>query len=226
MGKFLPQGRLLLTLPYLLWFLALLVVESGALARIRVPTRAALALLTTVALASLGARIVTGNVADVRDESVSYGRRGLYSFGPVENIRSTCTEVNRAAESAGASIAVFVRNRAKPDLDRALAYGCGALEYGHMDTLEPDYERRTWRLYDELHRTRTSAVLWGVRPGYCGYARWRVEQCHESEPGVVALKFERESVLVLLLSLEIKVRPFGPTVRRSSTWGRSGVTAR
>jgi hypothetical protein len=210
LGKFLPQGRLLLMLPYLLWFLALLVVESGALARIRVPTRAALAVLTAVALVSLGARVVSGSVADVRDESVSYGRRGLYSFGPVENIRSTCTEVHRAAEGAGASIAVFVRNRAKPNLDRALAYGCGALAYGRMDTLEPDYERRTWRLYDELHRTRTSAVLWGVKPGYCGYARWRVEQCGELQPGIVALTFERQSVLVLLSSLEIPVRPFGP----------------
>lgn len=210
LGKFLPQGRLLLMLPYLLWFLALLVVESGALARIRVPTRAALAVLTAVALVSLGARVVSGSVADVRDESVSYGRRGLYSFGPVENIRSTCTEVHRAAEGAGASIAVFVRNRAKPNLDRTLAYGCGALAYGRMDTLEPDYERRTWRLYDELHRTRTSAVLWGVKRGYCGYARWRVERCEELQPGVVALTFERQSVLVLLSSLEIPVRPFGP----------------
>ena len=210
LGKFLPQGRLLLMLPYLLWFLAFLVVESGALARIRVPTRAALAVLTAVALVSLGARVVSGSVADVRDESVSYGRRGLYSFGPLENIRSTCTGVHRAAEGAGASIAVFVRNRAKPNLDRALAYGCGALAYGQMDTLAPDYERRTWRLYDELHRTRTSAVMWGVKPGYCGYARWRVEQCDELQPGVVALTFERQSVLVLLSSLEIPVRPFGP----------------
>jgi hypothetical protein len=81
---------------------------------------------------------------------------------------------------------------------------------GQMDTLEPDYERETWRLYDELHRTRTSAVLWGVERGYCGYARWRVEQCEELEPGVVALTFQRQSVLVLLSSLEIPVRPFGP----------------
>jgi hypothetical protein len=53
-------------------------------------------------------------------------------------------------------------------------------------------------------------VLWGVKAGYCGYARWRVEQCVELEPGVVALTFQRQSVLVLLSSLEIPVRPFGP----------------
>ena len=66
------------------------------------------------------------------------------------------------------------------------------------------------RLYDELHRTRTAAVLWGVKRGYCGYARVRVERCTELEPGVVALTFTRQSVLVLLSSLEIPVRPFGP----------------
>ncbi len=213
LGKFLPQGRLLLMLPYLLWFLALLVAESRALRRIRVPTRAALAVLTAVTLVSLGARFVSGSVADVRDESVAYGRRGLYSFGPVENIRATCAEVRRSARQTGASIAVFVKNPAQPNEDRALAYGCGALAYGRMDTLEPDYERRTWRLYDELHRTRTAAVLWGVKRDYCGYARWRVEQCKELQPGVVAVTFKRQSLLVLLSSLEIPVRPFGPDCR-------------
>src|SRR5437763_380972 len=210
LGEFLPQGRLLLMLPYLLWFLALLVAESGALRRIRVPTRGALAVLTAIALVSLGARFVSGGVADVREESVAYGRRGLYAFGPVSNIRSTCSDVRRAASEAGASIAVFVRNPAEPNQDRALAYGCGALAYGRMDTLEPDYERRTWRLYDELHRTRTAAVLWGVKRDYCGYARWRVEQCKELQPGVVAVTFKRQSVLVLLSSLAIPVRPFVP----------------
>jgi hypothetical protein len=213
LGKFLPQGRLLLMLPYLLWFLALLVAESGALRRIRVPTRAALAVLTAVAVMSLGASFVSGSVADVRDESVAYGRHGLYSFGPVANIRSTCAAVRRSATQTGASIAVFVKNPAQPNEDRALAYGCGALAYGRMDTLEPDYERRTWRLYDELHRTRTAAVLWGVKRDYCGYARWRVERCEELQPGVVALTFQRQSVLVLLSSLEIPVRPFGPDCR-------------
>ena len=129
--------------------------------------------------------------------------------GPSENIHATCAEVRRSARQTGASIAVFVKNPGQPNEDRALAYGCGALAYGRMDTLEPDYERRTWRLYDELHRTRTAAVLWGVKRDYCGYTRWRVEQCKELQPGVVAVTFKRQSLLVLLSSLEIP----GPAVR-------------
>ena len=209
-GKFLPSGRVLLALPYVLWFFALLVAESGVLTRWRVPTRAALVVIAGLVLASSAVRFVSGSAADVRDEAVAHGRRGFYSFGPVEYMRSTCADVRRAAEDAGASIAVFVRNNAKPFQDRSLAYGCGALAYGEMDTLAPDYERRTWRLYDELRQTRTAAVLWGVRRGYCEYARWRVERCEELEPGVVAVSFERQSVLALLSSLEITVRPFGP----------------
>lgn len=210
LGKFLPPSRLILTLPYVVWFLAFLVVESGVLSRVRVLARGALIVLTGLVSVSVGVRFVAGGDFDVRDEAVSYGQRGYYSFGRVADFDSACANIRRMAEDARASIAVFLRDPAKQWQERTLAYGCGALAYGDLDTLEPNYERRTWRLYDERNRTRTAALLWGVDPNFCDYAQWRVQRCEKLAPTVVGLTFSRQSVLALLASLEISVRPFGP----------------
>lgn len=209
LGRFLPPGRLFLALPYLVWFFAVLVTESGTLSRVRVPARAALIVVALVVV-SVGVRFASAGDFDVRDDAVAYGRHGFYSFGQVENLRSTCDDVRRVAKQARASIAVFLRDPAQPFQERTLAYGCGALAYGSLDTLEPNYERRTWRLYDERDRSRTAAVIWGVTSNYCDYAQWRVERCKQLGPEVVGLSFNRQSILALLASLEITVRPFGP----------------
>src|SRR5262249_57427645 len=134
----LPPARLLLPLPYLGWFLALLVTETGVLSRLRVPERGALLLLVGLVVVSVGARLLPGGAFEVRDEAIAYGRRGYYSFGPVRNVRSTCAAVRRAAREVPASIAVFLRDPAEPFQERTLAYGCSALAHGDLDTLEPN----------------------------------------------------------------------------------------
>jgi len=224
LGKFLPPGRLLLVLPYLLWFLAFLVTESGVLSHRRVPIRGAIFVLVALVVVSVGVRSLGGRALDVRDEAVAYGRAGYYSFEPVASVRSTCADVRRVAQTVRAPIAVFLRAPGKPFRERTLAYGCGALAHGDLDTLEPNYERRTWRLYDELHRRRTAAVLWGTDPNYCDYARWRVERCDELMPGAVGLTFKRQSVLTLLASLETTVRPFGPQCKPKIELASVGCT--
>jgi hypothetical protein len=204
-GRFLSPARIFATLPYGLWFLGFLVAESGALARLRLPRAlpgAAVAGLVVLALVSVGLRQgdYEHRVVRLRDAATT----SVYGFSTrVKTLERECGRFRAAAKRVDASVVVFVTNK-------TLAYGCGARDYGQLDTLLPGVERRTWRLYEERGRTRAAALLQGVGPHYCDYAAPRVTSCRALGADAVALSFPRQSLLSLLAVLNVAVRAFGP----------------
>jgi hypothetical protein len=218
LGPFLSPARLFVTLPYVLWFLAFLVGESGVLRRLPRPRRLRLpARLPSVVVAGLvGLALISVALRQVEydDRVVALRDRAtvaVYGFHTkTKDVVTRCAQLSAAAHSTHASIIVFTD-------DAAMAYGCGALDYGRTDTLLANDERRTWRLYEERRRTRSAAVLAGVHPGYCGYAGPRVDRCRPVAPDAVELTFPSQSVLGLLAMLNVPVRPFGPNCHPDET---------
>jgi hypothetical protein len=227
LGPYLTPGRILLVLPYAAWFLVFLAVESGVLRSISVRAGGAAAVVVALALASVGLRSVDfeGRVLRERDRGIQASF--LYPFHRTGDVRDVCGRVRRAAAEAHASIAVFTSNR-------TLDYACGALDYGRLDTLHTTYERRTWRLYEELRRERSAALIWGIESGFCARARQRVDSCEPvsfatgSAPEAacarrgrrcegVIVRFAPQSVLAVLARLELPVRAFGPDCRPRRT---------
>jgi hypothetical protein len=199
-GRFLSPARIFALLPHALWFLAFLVAEAPR------PPRALgrVAGAGVVALALVGLGLRQGDyehrVADLRDAATT----AVYGFAtPTPALERRCARLERRARAAGASVVVFLT-------DKAGAYGCGALGYGRLDTLLPAVERRTWRLYEERARRREAALVQGVGPDYCAYARPRVRSCRRVGPDTVALRFAPQSLLALLAVLNVSVRGFGP----------------
>jgi hypothetical protein len=218
LGPMLTPGRLLLVLPHTLWFLALLAAESGVLARFRVPHGAVVAVIVVTALASAGLR-----TADFDGRVVAQRERGVranvyYPFTRTSALRAECRTLEQAAARAGTSLVVFTK-------DRTANYACGALGYGRVDTLHTTYERRTWRLYEELRTTRTAAVIADVPPGFCGRAGRHVDACTPVSAHAVVVGFRPQSVLTVLDDLRLPVRAFGPSCRPRRTPGQRIVCA-
>ena len=207
-GKFIPPGRIFVTLPHALWFLGYLVAESGVWRDGRTARRSAtLALGAVVCLAavSIGVRQADfeGEVLRHRDEGVRVGAFGGYGFTDTAALAKRCSDLERAAQSIEDPLVIFAA-------DRAAAYGCGTVSYGRVETLVGELERRTWRLYDELERTRSSVILGDAGDDFCDFAAPRVTTCRPVEGGGVAMTFPPQSVLALMGRLDIGVRDFGP----------------
>lgn len=219
-GDFLPPGRVLLAFPYVLWFLAFLACESGVLqpARRQVPVLVRWIALMALVCASVGIRAADFDhrVVNLRD-SQRAAAFGQYGFLKTDAVLDECRQVSVAAHKANTSLVVFPQ-----EIDRSLAYGCGALAYGELDTLLLAYERRTWRLYEELDRDRSAAVFWNAPSNFCRAASRRVSTCEQGESGTVVLRFVPQSIHVLLASLGMPTRAFGPRCELR-TDGVSGV---
>jgi hypothetical protein len=85
--------------------------------------------------------------------------------------------------------------------------------------LHTSYERRTWRLYEELRTTRRAAVIADVAPGFCARARRRVERCTSVSRRAVVITFRPQSALAVLTALALPVRAFGPDCHPRPTEG-------
>jgi hypothetical protein len=207
--EFVPPGRIFATLPHGVWFLAFLVADSGALRGLRLPSVVRLGgvvALVGLAAASVVVRQVgfTDEVVPFLDRAVEVGTQGAgYGFVDTGAHVRRCDELERAARTIDEPLLIFVA-------DRLSAYGCRALAYGRVETLVAERERRTWRLYDELDRSRSSAVLGDAPADFCDFAAPRVTSCRPVEGGGVALTFPPQSVLALMERLSLRVRDFGP----------------
>lgn len=220
-GPFMPPGRIFATLPHALWFLVFLVSESGVLRSLpgrKATVSAALGALVCVAILSIVVRQVDFHhrVLGNRDSAVRIGTGGLgYGFVGTSTLLRQCHALDRAAEKTHSELLIFER-------DRLAAYGCGALAFGRLETLVAERERRTWRLYEELDRTRTAAILGDVPKSFCVHAAPLVQSCHAVEGGGVALRFPRQSILALMERLSISVRDFGPACVPEAVLGGLG----
>jgi len=80
----------------------------------------------------------------------------------------SCRSIESLALSTGADLVIFA-------VHRTGAYGCGAISYDRLTTLFPPYDRRTWLLLGEAHRTRDRLLLVDVEPSpTCRLVRTRV----------------------------------------------------
>jgi hypothetical protein len=204
-GKFLPLSRVLIMLPATLWFLAFLLADAHILrAPTWLTTRRAVAFVGAVALISFAVRNIDydGRVMSLREDAITQPSQ-LISFTPTSALSARCKHVEQLAHEAQATLVVYLE-------DWTAAYGCGALLYGEIDTLLPAYERRTWRLYDELHRTRSSMVVSGTTSSFCAQSRPPSTTCAQRDDHAAIVTFAPQSVLRELTSLHVEVRPFGP----------------
>jgi hypothetical protein len=157
--------------------------------------------VTVVALISVVLRTVDddGRVLVWRDRATGFT---AYNYLPAARLAATCSSMRDVAERSGSSLVVV--------LVPHLTYPCGALEGGAIETLLPVYERRTWRMYEELRRRRSAVVLWGVGNGFCDVARPRVLACRSPASHAVVIRMRPQTALALLESLEVPTRQFGP----------------
>jgi len=213
-GPLLPSGRVLLLLPATLWFLLFLLAESGFLAGRRWwpawSSQAAVALVVVVAVASSAVRTFDfgSRVGSWRTRATALLLSGHVGYLPTEWIAARCREDMAIARSASVGLVVYPENY-------RLGYACAAVAPDGITTLIPRYERRTWRMYEELRTRRTRMAVANVSAAFCDLARQRAECAwHPSHaplsPGTAILRFPAQPALPLLDALGFIARPFGP----------------
>jgi hypothetical protein len=196
---FLPYSRMYLALPLELFLFAWLMRDSfaGAFSSRR---RAAGILLVVLPLICLCYKAATlgGTIEKAVNRPVS-----AVSPHRTDELAKYCGEMLELGRRHGATLVVNTS-------DRTFAYGCGALLHGGMDTLMPDYERRTWRLVDESARTRKALLLSDVGDDFCNTPRQFLEKCEmvHRDPAVALLQFGEASAVGICRKLGLPVRNF------------------
>ena len=202
LGISIPSGRILLMLPYAIWLLAYMAADTRPVAD-RTPrlTSAIVLGLVILAVTSFAVRNVAfhSRVVSISDKSRA---DVLFPYRRITDLHDLCNRTLHAADNAHAGLAVFVGSREEN-------YACAAEFPSRVRTLGV-FERRTWRLYDELHRTRSAMIIVGAPPDFCRLAAPRSASCKVVDPNDVAVSFVAQSPLRALSSLEIFERPFGP----------------
>jgi hypothetical protein len=168
---YVAYGRVFLALPAALWFLGFVLAESRPFARPS-PTLTNRLMLAVVALA-LVTFIVKAATFDSRLAPLRETAELTSSHAPVISdaaVRERCAEVVAAADRARTDLVIY-------RFDRVSTYGCGALEYGKLETLFPDYDRRTWIVHREALLRRTSFLVTGVDRQWCAHAQVVVISC-------------------------------------------------
>jgi hypothetical protein len=198
----LPESRIMLTLPFALWFLALLVSEHYELSPR--PARIAFASVTTLALLTTGVRFADFHHRVTSIATAATRQLAIDGLEGAHGIERECDASARLARATGAGLIVYS--------GPTLVYACAGLR-GSPQTLTDLFERRTWRLEEERDRQRDRLLLWGSFSATCSAQRQRQHECEllRSGPTPVALmRFPRESAITELKRLGIPVRGFGP----------------
>ncbi len=216
-GLFLPPARVLLMVPFALWFLVFLLAET----RPSFPgwvRPAVVAVVMVLAAVSFTERLVgsgTHDPAVVHHEALT---SILYAFEPVRGVERDCDRIEAAAARAGADLVVL-------PLGGTRAFACAGRTGNTLETLDIPFERRTW-LLERAARVPVRTVL--VRPvpsDFCAVARRRAIRCRQAH-GVAVLTARRQPALNLLALIGLSVRPFGPGCRIVGTRCAGGTDAR
>jgi len=205
-SAYLGYGRFFLAVPAFAWFLVYALAETGSIPR---PSW----LTTNVAVMVV---VVVASVSFV-GRNLSFDRR-LGHITVVAERPTAGAPIKRASAVVADCLAVAgAARRADVDLvvyryDRTSAYGCGALEYGHLETLFPDYDRRTWLVHQEARVKRTAFVAVGVTRAWCAHARADadVRSCVfvHGVPTAAVVRMAPMPVLTLWRDLGERVRTF------------------
>src|SRR5205807_876774 len=144
LGPLLPRARILLALPATLWFLMLLVAESGILGRVRagLGKRRALAVVCVVCATSTAVRGAdfAGREGFWYRRSIELHDIGEYGFVANRLMQRRCDDDVAFARRNAVALIVYA--------DQHSAYSCAAWAHSGITTLV-QFERRTWVLYAE-----------------------------------------------------------------------------
>jgi len=221
LGPFLPSGRILLVLPFAMWFFAFVIADTGWRPTFTVDQRVVVVGLVALAAASFGARAIwpADRVLHWRDYASSPALFG-YRFDRTEDVSRRCNNLRSLATRNGAQLVV---------LDTiVLAYACDVLEAPRLRTLLPRFDRRTWRMYDELRRSRHVALFWDVRSDFCAVAAPQFMSCRMIASHGAVARFAPQSVLSVLAAVGWPIRPFGPACHPHGerfTWSAAQSTS-
>jgi len=170
-SAFLGYGRYFVALPVAAWFLAFILAETRPFARpsAALTNRLIVAVLGVAVVAAAGHALLFNSRLRSITRVAERPDAGAI-LEPVSVVDTSCARVTDVVRRQHVDLALY-------HVDRASAYGCGALQYGRFTALYPKYDRRTWLLHREAHTLRTVFLAVDVDAGWCAHAR--------SVPGVL-----------------------------------------
>lgn len=207
-SAFLPGARLFLSVPYAV-VLLLCALEAQRPARLW--WRAAAVVLVASAVA--GVVRAPGQAQAVADAAPS---APVVPVVPVTDFEQRCRAADELVAAEQVQLLVFLG-------DRAAAYGCPLVAETSYETLLPEYERRTFRLYDEQSQVRARIAVVSTDAAICGAAAQAGWSCRLASAGLPATVVEAPGVpaLEVVRRLGIAVRPFGRGCRPAEPVGCS-----
>ncbi|HEX2258382.1 MAG TPA: hypothetical protein VHJ40_01380 [Actinomycetota bacterium] len=200
---FFSYTRLYIALPYLSAVLFVLASEVWA-PRWKDRTLLVTALsITVLAVVSFAGR--TAEVGRDVDRAIAVNETfPIIPADPVPKILEECRMLSRIVESSSVKLVVYGFNSTAP-------YACGTLGYEKFETLNPRYERRTWRLLEERRTQRRQMLIVGAGNVPCDIGTEHLSRCDPvpgTDPLAVRASFRQQPVTELLPKIGIDVRNF------------------
>jgi hypothetical protein len=198
---FYPYARMFLAVPLLTAFAALVAFSPAPERRGVWPSTPVLVLLCFIFAAFATSKHLRARESIRR---VSSQPQTLVLISRTEELERECTALRQLAVMHHTSLVVFAHNR-------RLAYGCAAKWSPSVETLLPDFERRTWRLVDESARARTSFLIADTDPLFCSRALrlgYGCTKVGDARLRTVLLATHGEPATVTILRLGMKQRVF------------------
>lgn len=215
-GLFLPPARILLFVPFSLWFLGFLAAQTQP----RLPgwVRLTVVLLVVVAAALSFTERVTG-IGTHSPEVIARASQhtgGFYAFYPVAPLAKACDRLARTVSRGHLDMVVT--------LDRTQAFACSVASTP-IRTFNFPYEARAWTLEDAATRTVSRFVVIPAVPYLCDAAERRRIHCMVKDRGNV-ITVPSQPVLNVLALLGLRSRPFGPGCAMDGNRCDSGTDSR
>lgn len=120
------------------------------------------------------------------------------NYSTVENLSNNCEHLKKLTDMYKIELIVFLNN------SDCINYGCGCIEKGFAPTLRPDYERRTWRLFEEKTTVRKNILFIGNN----GSKDINVLKKISTKFDGYLLENNNTPTIMLLDKMKINVRPF------------------
>ncbi len=199
-GLFLPPARILLFVPFSLWFLSFLAAETQPVVPRWVRTAIVVAVVVAAAASLTERTIGFGTHSPEVIARASQNTGGFYAFYPVAGLERACDRLAGAVARDHLDLVVI--------LDRNQAFGC-TVGPAPITTLNFPYEARTWALEDAARRNVSRFIVSAPLPRLCQAAARRDINCVSTPLGSV-MTVPRQPVLNVLALLGLRARPFGP----------------
>jgi hypothetical protein len=199
---FFAYTRLYIALPLLAALLILLAQDVIPLKWGNKATLAAL-LITALAAGSFAGRSLVME-RDIRQAVAVNDAFPIIAADRLPRVLEECRTIFRLVDSYAADLVVYAVNSTLP-------YACGTLAYGTFATLNPAYERRSWRLLEERGKLRSRMMIVEAGDRLCRVGAKHLSRCERistSYPSVVIAEFHRQAVTQLLPRIGIAVRRF------------------